>query len=238
MSIISGYEAHRFSVVGREYQTTTINKLKGDIELQVFTDCLGLDLYELMKTDSALIDLTSLLEWSAATTYALSDKIFFYDSIMESKAANNLNHNPAHDAAGQYWNFADKFTDENFQELYELYLRDILANKIIKECLIIDTMQVSAKGITMSVSPDQHGNATADVKTIEYQLRHIQSIIDRKIELMNVWLIAEYKKFVADNLTAYDWSIIPFVKSQCSDCLIGQGKGRTRIAFRRNRYDW
>jgi len=230
--IISSYEVARFSIVGREYPLTNIKKLKNDIELSFFSDCLGLDLYEEMIENSKEISYANVLEWKDTTTYSTGNKCFFFDTVYQSKVDSNTNKKPGHDVAEDYWKLANKFTNEDFQTLYETYLRDLLANLIVKEVLALDSIQMGGKGITMAAAPDQHGNITADVKTIEYQLRRIQTIIDRKTELMNRYLVSQYKLFLSDNSTGYDWSIVPFVKDECEKCETPNKKGIRRILFR------
>lgn len=235
MSIITAYEAVRFSVVGREYPEATPGKLKDDIESGFFSECLGEDLYDLMVADKKSYNTATV--WSAGATYAAAAFVIYKDTVFESKVAGNINHNPGSDVVETYWKPASKFTDTHYEELYTKYLRGIISNKIIKQTLAFDTMQIAGKGLTVQYQPDQTGVATADTKTIEYSLRNIQSVIDKKIELMKAWLIKDYKKWKDDTSTGYDWSVIPFVKSECEDCKTPQSS-RRQMGFRSLNHDY
>lgn len=234
--IITSFEAKRYSTVGNEFSLGTISKIKKDTEEAFFNDCLGTDLYDEMLED--VKEYPSAITWNNATTYGAGDYAILFDQILESKVAGNTNNNPESDIANEFWKVAAKFDNPAFEDLYTKYLRQLLANLIAKDAGPIDTIKANAKGFTMSVAPDGSGQASADIKTIEYALRRMQKTIDTKIEIMKKWLISEYKKFKANPDEGYDWSIIPFVKSECGEIGNYGSKPRRRFITRPNTESW
>lgn len=239
-SIITGYEVQRYALNGREYPLSTLNDLKFDIEFNFFVEQLSEELYNDMI--SLKVDYSSALPWSDATTYAEGQFCIINDSIFESKVAGNLNHNPKIDTVSAFWKDALKFknadsalnlTCEKYQDLYEKYIRGIVSNLILKESIPFDTMQLGGKGLTISVNPDNSGQASADIKSIEYRLRHTQRIIDTRVSLMRNYLILEHSKYKKDTTINSDWSLIPFVVDSCNTGeMISTKKGLRRFGFR------
>lgn len=244
-SIITGYEIQRYALNGREYPLQTLNDLKSDIEYNFFIDQLSEELY--LDMIAKKVSYSSAVKWSQTTTYAAGDYCILNDSIFESVVNANIGNNPKLDVVSSFWKDALKFKNaapdinaicEKYQKLYELYIRPIVSNVVLKEAIPFDTMQLGGKGLTISASADNTGQMTADIKSIEYRLRHTQRIIDTRVSLMQKYLIDEYKKYKADKTTGYDWSLIPFVKDSCNEPeTISTKKGLRRFGFR-NIKEW
>lgn len=222
-TIITPFEVKASSTAGRNYPLDNIRVLLPITERDFIYSTLGSDFYDdLLKNRR---DFKTAQLWDKTKTYTGGDLVIYEFCVFESKDINNTSE-PS--TINEKWVIADKFTKKAYNLLYDMFLKNILAFKVYKEALPLDTIKSDAKGLTIT-GQDQAGTQTALSKDIDFVQRNIQSQIDRLVEHMICWIKEQHELWKADNTKGLDFSKAKIIKTEEEVTELGTG-GR-RIGF-------
>ena len=155
-TIITPYEVVKYSPAGRDYPQDKICLLIPQVEQQFGYECLGQTLYDWLK-DNVSAYPADAVEWEDGTNYDLGAFVVVDGCLFESLIECNRN-DPRDDPDGT-WEQAKRFgTDDCANELWDDYLRPILALKIFNLSVNTTTRKAGANGLTMLEGGGNFGN--------------------------------------------------------------------------------
>lgn len=224
MAIITSNEVIKYSIAERAFPTDKVERMLNIIETKFMRDCVGIDFYELLKDDQ--INWATAQEWEPGT-YAEGDLAWWEDDIFESTEDANATEpsliNPK-------WKPADKFNTSEYNNLYKLYLRPIIANEIIRITAPLETIKLSAKGAVM-FTEDQSNTIGADSRSIDSILRHLKDLIELQKSEMIEYVILQQEKYDSNQLTGFNYRDKKIKIIECDSCHVSTRQGR-RVAFK------
>jgi len=151
-----------------------------EAENTIFTQCLGLDLYEDLKDD--VVDYSSADVW-AAVTYNLDD-IVIYDGLYY-KATATTTEEPTYNEVD--WVLADKFNTELYNTLWCYGLGKLLALNVAYSIIPLLSLHISDNGLVKKVGVDfEHASQREGQTYLEYLRERISDLKD----LMDTWIRA------------------------------------------------
>lgn len=221
-TLITNFEIISKSVVKREYPLDNLAMFKDIVESHYLRNCFGKDFYAALKAD--VNDWSTVTEWEAGT-YALNDLVSWNGLILRSTQAANTQE-PSLTAS--QWVAASKFDESEYTTLWNTYLCQIIANKILMACVVPDSYRATAKGL-MKSTEDSSNTEPLDKSDIGLWYTHVNNFIDMAESEMKAYMQAQYDLFTDDPLTGFDYSDINFIS--CEDCPTMGNKVTRRIGF-------
>lgn len=200
-NLITPFETLRHSGAGKDYPTSQFCELIPQIEEEFARVCLGQELYDYLV--SKLAALPSAVEWSPSTTYSIDDRAIRNGCLFVSAQNSNQGNDPLLDDGN--WNEFEKFTDSGCQELWEKYLRRILALKVYSSSLTPVTWRSGAGGVVVNTGDVQGFRSGNKGEIFEIKTTALAEI-ERATGNMVYWL---QKNYVDKNL--------PY-KTDCTVC--------------------
>lgn len=182
-NLITPYEVLVHSSAGKNYPTAEFCDLIPQIEEEFVRVCLGSELYEFLLANLATVP--SALEWDATATYALDDAVIRNGCIFLSLAGGNTGNDPLLDAVN--WSAFERFSHAGSLELWEKYLRRILALKVYSASLTLTTWRSGAGGIVVN-GGDAQGFRSAGKAEISEIKTGILAEVERTTGNMVAWL--------------------------------------------------
>lgn len=225
MSLITNFEIKQKSVAEKEYPMDKLSRYKDIVESDYFRNCFGVDFYEILK--GVKVDWSTVTEWTAGS-YASGTLKSWKGEILKSTVNSNTQE-PSLTAT--QWTAADKFTVSEYDTLWKNYLGQIIANKIILQCAVPDTVRATAKGL-MKSTEDNSNSIPADKADIGLWFNHVKNFIDIAESEMKHYVKSQYDKFVADPNTGFDYKTakVKFI-ADCENCITTSNKVNRRIGF-------
>ena len=191
-NLITPFEVLRHSLAGKDYPTAQFCELIPQIEEEFARICLGQELYDYLVSKLAV--LPSALEWDSSSSYSLGDAAIRSGCTFISEENANQGNDPLLFPAK--WSDFEKFTDAGCQELWERYLRRILALKVYSSSLTPTTWRSGAGGVVVNLGDVQGFRAGNKGELFEIKTGAIAEI-ERTTGNMVVWL---EKNYVSKNL--------------------------------------
>lgn len=223
MALITNFEIIQKSVTGREYPMDKLNLFKDIEESYFMNECFGATFYDALK--AVVADWSLINEWSAGT-YALNDLVSWNGLILRSTA--NANTQEPSLTASQ-WTAASKFSVTEYNTLWNTYLAQIIANKVILACVVPDTYKATAKGL-MKSTEDNSNSEPLDGKEMGLWFSHVQKFIDRAEEEMKRYMTKQYDAFKLNPANGFDYSDVLFL-GDCNDCKTKSNNVSRKIGF-------
>lgn len=205
MPLITTWEVLKSSFADRQYPADKIERVRSVIESNYMRNCVGADFY------NTLLGLTAnwetVGEWEPGT-YAINTLKYWNGLIVKSTINDNTSEPSLTNAT---WPTAAKFSNPNLNTLWNDYLCQIIANKIIHQVAVSDTIRLTGKGL--SINTEDSSNMTiADDKGMMLALKNLNNYIDILQEEMINYIETEYKKYKADSGTGYNYEDVKFIK--------------------------
>jgi hypothetical protein len=119
------------------------------VEQKIFSECLGLDLLKDMIDKCIQY---SGQGWDNCKDYQI-DEIVVIDGVY-FKSLERKNGNSENPIDSDKWIQAKKFENECYNELWECYLKNILAYSVIYTSITYKTIQAGAKGLVVMTEDD------------------------------------------------------------------------------------
>lgn len=190
-NLITPFEVKRFSPAGKDYPEANICLLLPQVEEEVMYACLGAEMYDWLKSK-----LTPYPEGAVAydhsVEYGLDDVVIRFGCLFKSKVECNRT-DPAE--LDNDWEAVKKFTDTCANELWERYLRTLLALRIYDAVITYDTIRSSSGGLIVHVNEGLgagHRSASkAEVGDVSNRLKQ-----DAERTMRNMW---RYLQALRDN---------------------------------------
>ena len=225
MPLIITNEVIRNSFSDREYPRDKVERVRPIVESNYIRNCLGVDFYNLLLAD--VNDWSTVTEWTAGT-YAINT-IKFWNGLVLKSTINNNSSEPS--LTNTTWIAADKFDESAYCDLWNKYLCQLIANKIIEQVAVSDTIRFSAKGRSINIY-DNSNSGIPDNKGIMLALKSLENYIDILQDEMINYINEEYKKFQANPATGFDYSEVSFIKEGCESCVTTGNKFTRKLMMR------
>jgi len=190
MSLITPFEVRKYSGAGRDYDPPTLCRLIPQIEQEFVRECLGSELRDYLLSKVTPLP-AGVVEWENCGVYQTDDVVNYFGCIYTSTADNNAT---VPGEVGAEWDILEKFTDAGSNQLWSLYLREVLALKVYNESLTEATYRSTGGGIVINTG-DNTGTRAAN-KT---ELSTVKSSIIRSIERTTTNMI-EWLRLNAETL--------------------------------------
>ena len=177
--LITSMEVIASSPVGHNYDTRLLCQFLPEAEYKLISDCcFGEEFY------LALIeDMKDIEEYDDCKDYSLGDIVVFgariYEAIGEPQAGESPETDPS------LWSITPKFNNPDYEELYECYLRDLLAFCVLHSSIISQAIRVETIGVMKN---NTNYSESAEDKTILLLKSDIQNRIETRRSLMDSFL--------------------------------------------------
>ena len=149
-SLITPFEAVKYSPAGRDYPAATMCNMIAQVEQEFGYECLGKEMYEWLQDNLAEVP-TGVTEWSCEQAYNEGDLAVRNGCTMVSLTDENID-DPV---SSENWEVYKRFGDNDCaNEMWEGYLRGILANKLFSVSLTYATFRTGAGGLTVLAGTD------------------------------------------------------------------------------------
>lgn len=157
MSLLTAYEAVKYSTAGKDYPTGQFCEIIPQIEEEFARECLGQELYDYMEENKAEYP-ADAAEWNDCTYYDIDDVAIRNGCLFVSQTDNN-NTDPLSETGN--WAAFERFSTTGAQLLWTKYLRRILALKAFMQSRYDVTWRSGAGGTTVSMG-DSSGFRSAN----------------------------------------------------------------------------
>lgn len=224
MAIITANEVVKYSVAERAFPTDKVSRIMDIVETRFMRMCLGNDFYDFLKADKK--NWSNKSEWTAGT-YATGDIVWWEDDLYESTQNGNTDEPSLVSAK---WKEASKFTTAEYDNLWKLYLRPILANEIIRLTAPLETIKFTGKGAVV-FSDDQSNTVGADSRSLDSAMRQLKELIEIQKGEMIEYISAQQSKYDSDPATGFDYKTKKVQFLDCDSCNVTTKQGR-RTAFK------
>lgn len=192
MSLITAFEVLKYSPAGFDYSTATFCEIIPQIEEELARECLGADLYDYLISVLRVYP-NSATEYDATLTYSLDDLAIRNGCLFVSTANGNTT-DPIEPNSD--WTAWERFTAAGANNLWNKYLRFILALKVYQSSLIFTTFRAGAGGLTVN-SGDGSGFRSVN-KT---ELISVEAKLDGQAQRATANMLAWLKdNYVAESL--------------------------------------
>lgn len=187
MSLITNYEVLSGSSASFDYPTHTFCMLIPQYEQALTRECLGQDLYDFMV--SKLTPYPEVVtEWDSSAVYSEGDMVVrnyvTYESTADSNDTDPL-------TAGSDWALFVKFTHAGANELWNGYLKSIIAMRVYNASLPLTTYRSGAGGMVVN-SGDSSGFRSANKAEMLTANMHHEGLIQLYTTNMVQWLKDNY----------------------------------------------
>lgn len=183
MALITPFEVLKYSPSGFDYPTGSFCQIIPQVEQEFVRQCIGSELYEyLVSKLTPYPDGTA--EYSETLSYNLDDLVIRNGQLFVSTSNSNTT-DPL--VPGSDWTPWERFTDAGSNELWNGYLRLILALKVYMSSLVFTTFRAGAGGLVIN-SGDGSGIRSANKNELVTVNEHLVGHIERTTANMLVWL--------------------------------------------------
>ncbi len=177
------FEVNQYSPAGRQYPTDMYCSLIPQVEEELRRTCIGIELWDYME--GFLNDYpASVTEWSASNTYAAGAFVVANGRTYESDIAANTS-DPL--VSGSDWTELERFTDSACMQLWEKYLRALIAVKVYSISLPYQTFKSNGGGIVVSIG-DSNGNRSGKKEELYALQAGLKAQEERINSNMLLWL--------------------------------------------------
>lgn len=224
MSLITTNEVIKHSFAERNFPPDKISRLLEIVENRFMRNCFGVEFYDTLKDD--VVDWSEIEEWEAGS-YSIGDLVFWEDDVFQSTHNTNTEE-PS--LVATKWKLADKFDTDEYDNLYKLYLRPILANEIVRIAVPLETVKFTAKGAVIQTD-DSANTLGADSATLDSAMRHTKELIEIMKSEMIEYVKSQQEKYDTNPATGFNYKEKKVAFLDCSSCNVTTKQGR-RIAFK------
>ena len=187
MSLITNYEVLSASSASFDYPTHTFSLLIPQYEESITRECLGDDLYNFMV--SKLTPYPELVtEWDSSVVYAEGDMVV-RDYVTYESTADANDTDPL--TAGSNWALFVKFSHAGANELWNGYLKSIIAMRVYNASLPLTTYRSGAGGMTVNAG-DTSGFRSPNKAEMLTANMHNEGLIQLCTTNMVAWLKKNY----------------------------------------------
>lgn len=152
--IIAPIEVVWYSPAGRDYPLDNICLVLDSVEEDFVISCLGYEMW-LWMTNNAEPWPDDTGEWCDGTDYSMGEYVTREGRLFMSLENDNTN-DPLDDGDTPTWEEPKRFgSNECMNELWENYLRKLIANNVYKSTLNFTTQKTGANGLTVLESGSQ-----------------------------------------------------------------------------------
>lgn len=187
MSLITNYEVLSGSSASFDYPTHTFCMLIPQYEQALTRECLGEDLYNFMVSKLNTYPET-VTEWDNAVLYSVGDMVVRNYVTYES-TSNNNDTDPL--ILGSDWELFVKFSHAGANELWNSYLKSIIAMRVYNASLPLTTYRSGAGGMVINVG-DNSGFRSANKAEMLTMNTHHEGLIQMYTTNMVQWLKDNY----------------------------------------------
>jgi hypothetical protein len=224
MALISNFEIIQKSVAGKEYPMDKLDRFKDIVESHYMRNCFGKTFYNELK--DSVNDWSEINEWTSSGTYNTDSIVSWNGEVMKSTIDSNTSE-PS--LTSTDWIKADKFDTTEYDTLWKTYLGQIIANKIILECVVPDTYRVNAKGL-MKATEDSSNSIALDKSEMGLWFSNVQKFIDMAEDEMKAYMQSQYDLYKANPSTGFNYSSVQFI-GDCETCSTSSNNVKRRIGF-------
>lgn len=224
MSLITTNEVIKHSFAERNFPPDKVSRLLEIVENRFMRNCFGVEFYDTLKDD--VVDWSNVTEWTAGS-YSIGDLRFWEDDIYESTHNTNTEE-PS--LVATKWKEADKFDTAEYNNLYKIYLRPILANEIVRIAVPLETVKFTAKGAVIQTD-DSANTLGADSATLDSAMRHTKELIEVMKSEMIEYVKSQQEKYDTNPATGFNYKGVKVSFLDCSSCNVTTKQGR-RFAFK------
>lgn len=224
-AIITTNEVIRYSLAERSYPPDKVSRMIPIIEQRFFRNCVGNDFYLILQ--GVKNNWENKPQW-AAGSYSLGDMVWWEDDLYESTENTNTEE-PS--LVATKWKAASKFSVTEYNTLWDIYLRPILANEVVRITVPQETVRFTGKGATVQTE-DNSNTVGADYKSLDMALRSIKDIINVMTEEMIEYITLQQDKFNSNPMTGFDYKAAKVSFLDGADCITIQGSQKRRFAFK------
>lgn len=183
MSLLTPYEAVKYSTAGKDYPTAQFCEIIPQIEEEFARECLGQDLYDHMVADMVEYPETAT-EWEDCKTYDIDDTVIrngcLFVSLEDGNRSDPLNE------TGE-WEAFERFTTAGANLLWTKYLRRILALKAFSQSRVDVTWRSGAGGVAIAMGDGAGFRAANAAELLRLKADDIAKI-ETVTKNMLVWL--------------------------------------------------
>lgn len=180
--MITPFQVLTNSGASRDYPTALFCKLIPQIEQEFVRTCLGSDLWDYLKSKLTPVP-TGVVPWNKNDVYMEGDTVDYYGTLFTSENDNNATEPSYTDD----WAAFQMFTDAACNELWDVYLVNILAMKVFDATLARTTLRVTSGGVTPNAG-DGTGFRSGKMDEIQRFRGDTQKDIERTTTNMIEWL--------------------------------------------------
>lgn len=184
MTLITPYEVIKYGPVAESFPTKYVCDNIFVTESELFHDCLGDDLHEAMLAN--MQSMSGIDDYDIQTVYSEGDEVVYEGCVFVSlkdgntKDPDNVN----------TWKVRDKFENECFQNMWDRYLKQLLAYSVILASVRYATFQAGGHGI-MEMIDDQAGSRTVSGRAFDGYERKLDSDIALRKKLIMKYMVSD-----------------------------------------------
>jgi hypothetical protein len=224
-ALIATHEVIMYGVAERAFSPDKVLRIREVMEMRFFRACTGNDFYVTLKAD--VKDWSGKLQWTAGS-YSIGNMVWWQDNLWESTANSNTDE-PS--PASTKWKDATKFNTAEYDTLWKLYLRPIIANDIIRMVVPFETTKFTGKGAVV-MTEDGANTSGADAKSLDYALRNLVDLTAKITDEMREYILDQQELYNANPATGWDYATAGVQFVNCDSCKT-QSMGQTRrFAFK------
>jgi hypothetical protein len=219
MSLITLIEIKKNAPIEKEFKDSDLIMFKDAIESSYFSSCLGVDFYQQLKSDlKDEKNWQTVKQWTAGT-YNENDLVIFDFEVLRSKENSNQE---KPDPTSAKWEKAMKFKEDIHNQIWDTYLKFIIACLIVNKALPFATYRIGANGATFVQNGDR---VAVPAKELQVVQTHLENFHDDHNAAMIRWVISKKDET--------KFATISFIKDLCESCASGMNSGTQddRIAF-------
>lgn len=181
--IITPVEVIKHSGAGREFPVRFIESAIDIQEELFFVECLGTDFWEYMQ--GQLSCKSTAEDWEVGTTYGLGVYVWRDGCLYLSKKPKNTT-DPLEPECN--WSIVEKFKDSGLNIIWEKYIAQIIAAKIMFVAEPMAAMQPGGGGLVKK-GPGSFGIESAEAKDRAQWQKAIESrVVEPAMKLLKYWL--------------------------------------------------
>ena len=166
-------------ITAREVVRFSPDNLHGDVdakcvylhlkEQKLFRKCLGWDFYEALLADKIEYQAGDWSVFLEGQSYNEGDIVLFYDCLFIAAQNTDGSQKPVQNSA--FWNIAPKFNNSNYEYLWTVYLRYLLAFEVLGTGILTSAIRSTATGLQRTADKEQSTPATlAEIHAFKHEL--------------------------------------------------------------------
>lgn len=224
-AIITTNEVIRYSLAERSFPPDKATRMIPIIEQRFFRSCVGNDFYFALQ--GVKNNWENKAQWTAGS-YSIGDMRWWEDDLYESTYNSNTEE-PS--LVATKWKPATKFSVAEYDNLWKIYLRPIIANEVIRSIVPQETVKFTGKGAVIQTE-DNSNTVGADYKSLDMALRALKENINIITEEMIEYIKEQQDKYDSNPATGYDYRTAKVSFLDCGECTTVQSSQKRRFAFK------